>query len=100
MAEEFSERDLVGARFRRVDLTGARFYEVDLSGVRMRGAYLRDVEISGDLESMRVNGIDVAPLIEAELDQRHPERSKLRPTDAAGFREAWTVIKALWAETP
>jgi DinB superfamily/Pentapeptide repeats (8 copies) len=109
MVDEFSERSLAGARFRRVDLagaafdhvdlTGARFYEVDLSGVNIRGAYLRDVDISGDLDGMRVNGVDVGPLIEAELDRRHPERAKLRPTDAAGFREAWDVIEQLWAET-
>jgi uncharacterized damage-inducible protein DinB len=109
MTEEFSERSLASARFRRVDLTGAsfdqvrlvgaRFHEVDLTGVKMRGAYLRDVDIGGEVESMRVNGIDVAPLIEAELDRRHPERTKLRPTDAAGFREAWVVIEQLWAET-
>jgi hypothetical protein len=26
-------------------------------------------------------------------------RSKLRPTDAAGFREAWALIEGLWGET-
>jgi hypothetical protein len=45
MGEEFVERHLPGARFRRVDLTnatfeqvhlrGARFHDVDLSGVRI-----------------------------------------------------------------
>jgi hypothetical protein len=109
MVDEFSERSLAGARFHRVDLadatfdhvdfTGASFSEVDLSGVKIRGAYLRDVDIGGDLDGMRVNGVDVGPLIEAELDRRHPERAKLRPTDAAGFREAWDVIERLWGET-
>jgi uncharacterized damage-inducible protein DinB len=109
MTEEFCDRDLAKARFERVDLTGAafdhvdltgaRFHEVNLSGVRMRGAYLRDVDIGGDVERLRINSIDVGPLIEAELDRRHPERSKLRPTDAAGFREAWSVIEELWAGT-
>jgi uncharacterized protein YjbI with pentapeptide repeats len=107
--DEFSERSLAGARFHRVDLagasfdhvdlSGASFYEIDLTGVKIRGAYLRDVDIGGDLDGMRVNGVDVGPLIEAELDRRHPERAKLRPTDAAGFREAWDVIERLWAET-
>lgn len=107
--DELSERSLTGARLHRVDLagasfdhvdlSGASFYEVDLSGVKMRGAYLRDVDIAGDLDSMRVNGVDVGPLIEAELDRRHPERAKLRPNDAAGFCEAWDVIERLWAET-
>jgi uncharacterized protein YjbI with pentapeptide repeats len=70
LMDELSERSLTGARFHRVDLagasfdhvdlSGANFYEVDLSGVKMRGAYLRDVDIAGDLDSMRVNGVDVA----------------------------------------
>jgi hypothetical protein len=109
VGEEFSERRLAGARFRRVDLTGAafeqvlltgaRFHEVDMRGVRIRAAYLSDVVISGEVESMLVNGIDVVPLLEAELDRRHPERAKLRPSDAEGFREAWAVIEELWAGT-
>jgi len=84
--DELSERSLTGARFHRVDLagasldhvdlSGANFYEVDLSRVKMRGAYLRDVDIAGDLDSMRVNGVDVGPLIEAELDRRHPGAGK------------------------
>ena len=48
---------------------------------------------------LRVNGVDVGPLVEAELDRLHPERVKLRPTDADGFREAWSIIEQLWAET-
>ena len=109
VSEEFSERSLAGARFRRVNLTGAafeqvfltgaRFHEVDMRGVRIRAAYLDDVEINGEVAGMLVNGIDVVPLLEAELDRRHPERAKLRPTDADGFREAWAVIEQLWAGT-
>lgn len=109
MSEEFSRRNLAGARFEWVDLTGAafelvylrgaRFERVDLTGARIRSALLEDVDISGEVLSLRVNGIDVVPLVEAELDRLHPERTKLRPVDAAGFREAWSVIDALWSET-
>jgi hypothetical protein len=41
----------------------------------------------------------VMPLIEAELDRRHPERVALRPRDADGLRAAWPVVEALWAPT-
>ena len=109
MADDFYERSLTGARFHNVDLAeasfervsfrGAQFRDVDLRGVRIRGAMLQDVEVGGELDGLRVNGIDVGPLIENELDRRHPERVKLRPTDAAGFREAWEIIERLWAET-
>jgi len=109
MTEEFVERKLTGARFQRVDLTDAsfeqvyfaraRFRHVDLTGVRIRDAYVKDVEINADVENVRINGVDVVPLIEAELDRRHPERTKLRPTGAEGFREAWPIIEQLWADT-
>ena len=109
MADEFSQRSLAGARFRNVDfagatfeqvsLTGAVFNDVDLSGAKIRGALIRDVDVGGELAGLRINGVDVGPLIEAELDRLHPERVKLRPKDAAGFREAWDVIERLWAET-
>lgn len=109
MSEEFSQRDLAGARFEWVDLTGAvfdlaylrgaRFERVDFTGARIRNSLLKDIDISGDVESLRLNGVDVVPLVEAELDRVHPERLKLRPVDAAGFREAWPLIERLWSET-
>ena len=46
-----------------------------------------------------VNGVDVGPLVNAELDRRYPDRAKMRPTDPAGFREAWDVVERLWAGT-
>ena len=48
---------------------------------------------------MRVNGVDIAPLVEAELDRRDPQRALMRPTDAQGFRHAWEVLDGLWART-
>ena len=48
---------------------------------------------------MTVNDVEVAPLIEAELDRRHPERTKLRPRTAEQAREAWSVVEDLWAAT-
>ena len=80
-------------------MNGARLKNVDLSGVKIRGSLLVDVEISGEIQNLTVNGVDVAPLVEAELDRRDPDRAKMRPTDAAGFREAWDIIEHRWAET-
>ena len=99
MAETFSHRDLTGATFEHVDLTGARFRAVDLSGVVMRGVDLVDVEISGEVRHLVVNGVDVAPLVEAELVRRHPELALMHPDDPAGFRRAWDVLEGLWEET-
>ncbi|GLZ28738.1 hypothetical protein Lesp02_09280 [Lentzea sp. NBRC 105346] len=88
-----------GERFENVDLTGAFFSNVDLTGVRFRGALVADVTIDGWIKSLRVNDVDVGPLIEAELDRRYPDRAKMRPVDADGFRTAWAILERLWAET-
>lgn len=95
----FKGEDLTGATFREVDLSNARFHNVDLSGVTMRGVALIDVDINGEIANLRINDIDVVPLVEAELSRRYPEREKMRPSSAEGFREAWPIIERLWHET-
>jgi len=67
--------DLRGAEFVNTDLRGARFVEADLSGVVMRGVRVAGADIDApwlfDGESfLRVNGVDVIPLVEAELNRR------------------------------
>lgn len=96
---DFRGDDLRGARFEETDLRGAVFHNVDLTGARIRGAYLVDLDLDGEIRNLTVNGVDVVPLVEAELDRRHPERAKLRPETAEGFREAWSIIEASWAPT-
>lgn len=81
---DFIDQDLQGIRVQRV---------------RLRGAELIDVDISGELRDVVVNGVDIGPLVEAELDRRMPERAKMRPTDADGFREAWAILEPLWEGT-
>ncbi|MGC4943464.1 DinB family protein [Kribbella sp. DT2] len=95
----FEDVYLTGASFHDVDLSGARFQLVDLSGVTIRGAALVNVEIDAQIENLRINGVDVVPLVEAELDRRHPDRVKMRPVDADGYREAWVALERLWEGT-
>src|SRR3954447_17161296 len=96
---DFSGQDLRGSHFRDVDLRDSRFHDVDLSGAVLRGLELHHVEIDGDIQGLTINGVQVGPLIEAELDRRYPDRVKMRPTDPAGFREAWDVVERLWSGT-
>lgn len=83
---EFREQDLTGTRFERVSLRDATFTKVHLNGAgmhavdftgvqvrgalfnqsRMRGVELVDIEISGELRNVVVNGVDIAPLVDAE----------------------------------
>lgn len=88
-----------GAHFVDLDMAQATFREVDLTGARMYGVLLTDADIDGDIRGLRVNGVEVAPLVEAELDRRHPERTQLRPTTADGARQAWAVVESFWAAT-
>ena len=118
-AQDFTGQDLAGSSFRRVNLSGSTFrevhlteallHDVDLSGTRVRAAYLDgvrmtgvevpDLEIYGELGRLVVNGVDVVPLVEAELHRRMPERAQMSPTDVAGVREAIATLDRLWAGT-
>jgi DinB superfamily/Pentapeptide repeats (8 copies) len=95
----FEFADLSGAQLRAVDLAGAQFRAVDLSGVVMRGVEMANVDIHGELMNVTVNGVDIGPLVDAELNRRYPDRARMRPSDPAGFREAWDVLERLWGQT-
>jgi uncharacterized protein YjbI with pentapeptide repeats len=96
---EHVQEDLAWSRFENVDLSGSRFHNVDLTGAVIRGALLIDAEIDADIDGLRINGIEIAPLVDAELDRRYPQRAKMRPTDAEGFRVAWSALEQLWTVT-
>ena len=95
----FEHADLSGAEFRDVDLSGARFAGIDFSGAVLRGVELANVSIYGELLNVTVNGVDIAPLVDAELNRRYPDRAKMRPAGPAGFREAWDILERLWGQT-
>jgi DinB superfamily/Pentapeptide repeats (8 copies) len=114
VAEEFTQRKLVGARFERVDLTGSSFRLVDLVGARfvaadLSGVVMRAVEVRGaDIDApwlsngetfLRVNGVDVIPLVEAELNRRFPGRADRRTAQPDGLRAAWAALERAWAGT-
>jgi hypothetical protein len=97
---EFVETDeLKGVRVLLSDMSGAELRGVDLSNLVITDAWLMDADISGDVRGMTVNGVEIEPLVEAELDRRHPERVALRPTDLAGLRDAMDVVDAMWGPT-
>jgi DinB superfamily/Pentapeptide repeats (8 copies) len=88
-----------GARFDVADLRGARFTDCDLTGARIRDGWLVDVSISGYLDNLTVNGVDVTEFVSAELDRQHPERVQLRETQTADdVRALWDRVEQLWAQ--
>lgn len=117
--DELVDRDLRAARLERVDLSdaalhkvrfvGATMRHVNLSGVDLRGAAIHgarlagvemyDVEITGEIVNVTINGVDVGPYIEAELNRRDPDRVKMHPTDVAGLQDAWRIVVERWERT-
>jgi uncharacterized damage-inducible protein DinB len=97
--KEFERADMTGARFRSVTFKGATFRACALQNVVMRGVEIWDTTIDGEIQNLVINGVDVAPLVEAELDRRHPERPKFRATTPDEFRDAWNLNEQLWEST-
>ncbi|WP_232084114.1 DinB family protein [Arthrobacter sp. SO5] len=96
--------DLRGAQFTDVNLRGARFVRSDLSGAVMRAvdAAGADLDAPWLLEggnTLRINGIDVVPFVEAELNRRFPGRADRRSGDPDGLRAAWAGLEGTWQAT-
>ena len=83
-----------GAHIEHADLRAISFHLV-----RFIGLELNDVEITGEIEGVTINGVEIGPLIEAELNRRMPDRAKMHPNTVEEFREAWAILERLWAET-
>lgn len=100
----FTGSDLQGAEFVDVNLQRARFVRSDLSGVVMRGVDVLEADIDApwlydDRSFFRVNGVDVIPLVDAELNRRFPGRADRRAGDPDGLRSAWAALEHAWADT-
>ncbi len=88
-----------GARLEDADFSNARLHAPIFEGVKITDGWFHNADISGDLEGMRLNGVEVAPLVMAELERRFPERTKLRAPDPTGLAEAWAMIEDTWRAT-
>src|ERR1700683_253929 len=79
-------------------LSRARLVRADLSGVVMRAVGVQGAEIDSpwlfDGEGfLRVNGVDVIPFVDAELNRRFPGRAGRRAADPDGLRAAWAAVE-------
>ena len=106
---EFGAEDLSGSTFDWTDLSGSTFRAASLSNVTIRGTDLHhvkmtgvelwDVDISGEIEGLRINGVDVTAYVQQEMERREPDLAKMQPDDPDGFREAWNVLERRWDGT-
>ena len=66
----------------------------------MRGVDVRGLDIDAPWltdGALLVNGVDVVPLVEAELNRRFPGRELRHAEDPDGLRAAWVALERAWA---
>ncbi|WP_203336129.1 DinB family protein [Nocardioides limicola] len=107
MATYSGTKEFEGATFVRTSFKGATVRHSDLSGVTMRSVDVDGLDIdSHDLffGTLVVNGVDVVPLVDAELNRMFPGRELQKAQTPEGLREGWVAVQAAWqttvAETP
>lgn len=91
-----------GATFIRASFKNATIRFSDVSGVRMRSVDVDGLDIdSHDLffGSLVVNGVDVVPLVDAELNRQFPGRELQKAQTPEGLREGWDAVQDAWATT-
>ena len=91
-----------GASFIRASFKGATLRFSDVSGVTMRSVDVDGLDIdSHDLAfgTLFVNGVDVVPLVEAELNRQFPGRELQKAQTPEGLRAAWVAVQAAWRTT-
>jgi len=77
------------------DLSGVRFTRCVLCDAVIRGSDVTGMEIDDHnlyVESLWVNGVDVVPFVETELNLRFPGRELKTSTTPDGLRAAWTAL--------
>lgn len=81
-----------GTRFVGASFKGATLRSCDVSGVTMRSVDVAGLDIdSHDLffAGLIVNGVDVVPLVDAELNRQFPGRELQKAQTAEGLRDGW-----------
>jgi DinB superfamily len=95
-------QEFEGATFVRTSFKGATFRSCDVSGVTMRSVGVGGLDIdSHDLffSSLIVNGVDVVPFVDAELNRQFPGRELQKAQTPDGLRDGWVAVQATWETT-
>lgn len=98
----YSGKEFEGSAFVQASFKGATMRFSDVSGVTMRSVDVNGLDIdSHDLMfgTLFVNGVDVVPLVEAELNRQFPGRELQKAQTPEGLREAWLAVQAAWQTT-
>lgn len=95
-------KEFEGATFVKASFKGATLRFSDVSGVTMRSVDVGGLDIdSHDLffGSLYVNGVDVVPLVDAELNRQFPGRELQKAQTPEGLRKGWVAVQDAWRAT-
>jgi hypothetical protein len=95
-------KEFEAATFVKASFKGAAFRSCDVSGVTMRSVDVDGLDIdSHDLFFGRlfVNGVDVVPLVEAELNRQFPGRELQKAQTPDTLRQGWVAVQSAWQTT-
>ncbi len=95
-------QEFAGANFVRASFKGATLRFSDVSGVTMRSVDVGGLDIDSHdlfLGSLFVNGVDVVPLVDAELNRQFPGRELQKAETPEGLRGGWVTVQAAWQTT-
>lgn len=95
-------QEFEGASFVATSFKGATLRFSDVSGVTMRSVDVDGLDIDSHdlfLGSLFVNGVDVVPLVDAELNRQFPGRELQKAQTPEGLREAWSAAQSAWWTT-
>jgi hypothetical protein len=95
-------KEFEGATFVKSSFKGATLRFSDVSGVTMRSVDVDGLDIdSHDLSfgSLFVNGVNVVPLVDAELNRQFPGRELQKAQTPEGLREGWVAVQSAWQTT-
>jgi len=92
--ETFTNRTLRASRFISCDFVDVVIRGSDIAGMELDSPWL----LEGG-SSLLVNGVNVVPLVDAELNRRFPGRELRGAEDPEGLRAAWESVERSWAAT-
>ncbi len=92
-------RDVSGRRFEHVNLSGTRVHGAFLIATKVTDAWVHSLDLSGNIQSLVVNGVEVATYVRDELERRHPELGYLDSKDVPGLQHAWAKVQEIAAAT-
>ena len=91
--------DFSGQSVDEPDFSNSHLHNGNFENARITGAWLHNADIDGYIGGLKINGVEVAPLVDAELNRLYPERAKLRADDPATLAAAWAIVEDLWRST-